>query len=76
MGPVTVVSKRVVLGWNVGSKERSEEEKLNAGFNAKQDEAGGEGGSPLEWGGGNFCENEGMNGERREGGGTGPALMI
>ena len=46
-----MVSKRVVLGWNVGSKERSEEEKLNAGFNAKQDEAGGEGGSPLGgWG--------------------------
>ena len=70
-----MVSKRVVLGWNVGSKERSEEEKLNAEFNAKQDVAGGEGGSPLG-GWGNFCENEGMNGGRREGGGAGPALMI
>ena len=35
----------------MGSKERSEEEKLNAEFNAKQDVAGGEGGSPLGgWG--------------------------
>ena len=70
-----MVSKRVVLGWNVGSKERGEEEKLNAGFNACRTRLGGKGALHSE-GGGNFCENEGMNGERREGGGTGPAPMI
>ena len=74
MGSVTVVSKRVVLGWNVGSKERSEEGKLNAEFNAKT-WLGGKG-VLHSVGGGNFCENEGMNGGRREGGGAGPALMI
>ena len=36
---------------------------------------GGKGALHSE-GGGNFCENEGMNGGRREGGGAGPALMI
>ena len=54
-----MVSKRVVLGWNVGSKERSEEEKLNAGFNACRTRLGGKGALHSDWVGGTFVRTRG-----------------
>ena len=74
MGPITVVSERVVLGLNAGSKERSEEENSTPDSMLSRTRLG-EKGALHSIGWGELCENEGVDGERREGGSTGPALV-
>ena len=68
MGSVTVVSKRVVLGWNVGSKERSEEENSTPDSMLSRTRLGEKGALHSNWVGGTFVRTRGwMEGGGREG---------
>ena len=72
MGPITVVSERVVLGLNAGSKERNEEENSTPDTMLSRTRLGEEGALHSILGGGNFERTRGW----MEGGGRKGALDL